>query len=68
MYPKTEVLIKLSATEIQQGLAFQTKVFEIRAVLEDYLRDSRGATYDAALMNRPLITQNDEDFQLVLIV
>ena len=68
MYPKTEVLIKLSATEIQQGLAFQGKVFEIRAVLEDYLRDSRGATYNVALMNRPLITQDDEYFQLVLIV
>jgi hypothetical protein len=68
MYPETEVLIKLSAIEFQQGLAFQGKGFEIRAVLEDYFRDSRGATYDVALMMRPLIKKDDEDFQVVLIV
>ena len=36
MYPETEVLIKLNAIEIQHGLVFQVKGFEIRDVLEDY--------------------------------
>ncbi len=42
--------------------AFQGKGFEIRAILEDYFKDSRGATYDVALMMLPLITKDDDDF------
>jgi ribosomal protein S18 acetylase RimI-like enzyme len=42
--------------------AFQGKGFEIRAILDDYFRDSKGATYDVALMMRPLINKDDEDF------
>jgi ribosomal protein S18 acetylase RimI-like enzyme len=42
--------------------AFQSKGFEIRAILEDYFRDPRGVTYDVALMMRPLIGKYDEDF------
>ncbi len=42
--------------------AFQGKGFEIRAILEDYFRDSKGATCDVALMMRPLIKKDDKDF------
>lgn len=42
--------------------AFQGKGFEIRAILEDYFRDSTGTTCDVALMMRPLIKKDDEDF------
>jgi ribosomal protein S18 acetylase RimI-like enzyme len=42
--------------------AFQGKGFEIRAILEDYFRDLKGSTCDAALMMRPLVKEDDKDF------
>lgn len=41
--------------------AFQSKGFEIRATLEDYFMDLKGNKYDAVLMMRQLLKNEDED-------
>jgi ribosomal protein S18 acetylase RimI-like enzyme len=42
--------------------AFQSKGFEIKTILDDYFIDSKGTTFDVALMLRPLIKNNYDDF------
>jgi ribosomal protein S18 acetylase RimI-like enzyme len=42
--------------------AFQSKGFKIRTILDDYFIDLKGITYDVALMLRPLIKNDEEDF------
>jgi ribosomal protein S18 acetylase RimI-like enzyme len=42
--------------------AFQSKGFHIQTIIDDYFTDFKGTTFDVALMMRPLITENDEDF------
>jgi ribosomal protein S18 acetylase RimI-like enzyme len=42
--------------------AFQSKGFQINGILDDYFIDSKGRTVDVALMLRPLIKKDDEDF------
>jgi hypothetical protein len=42
--------------------AFQSKGFEIRGILDDYFRDLQGVTHDMALMLRPLLNQDEDDF------
>jgi L-amino acid N-acyltransferase YncA len=42
--------------------AFQSKGFEIRAILDDYFRDLQGGTHDVALMLRPLINKDEDNF------
>ena len=42
--------------------AFQSKGFEVKTILDDYFTDSKGITFDVALMMRPLIGKYDEDF------
>jgi hypothetical protein len=42
--------------------AFQSKGFKIRTILDDYFIDAKGAPFDVALMLRPLIKNNYDDF------
>jgi GNAT superfamily N-acetyltransferase len=42
--------------------AFQSKGFKIRTILDDYFVDSKGTTFDVALMLRSLINNNYDDF------
>ena len=42
--------------------AFQSKGFEIRTILDDYFIDLKGTTFDVALMLRPLIKNNYDDY------
>ena len=42
--------------------AFQSKGFEIRAILDDFFRDQWGETHDVALMLRPLINKDEDNF------
>jgi ribosomal protein S18 acetylase RimI-like enzyme len=42
--------------------AFQSKGFEIRTILDDYFIDSKGVTFDVALMLRPLLKNDYDDF------
>ena len=42
--------------------AFQSKGFEIKAILDDYFSDQRGETHDVALMLRPLINKDEDNF------
>ena len=42
--------------------AFQSKGFEIRTILDDYFIDLKGTTFDVALMLRPLIKNDYDDF------
>ena len=42
--------------------AFQSKGFEVKTILDDYFTDSKGITFDVALMMRPLTGKYDEDF------
>ena len=52
------------ATELKNVLkAFKSKGFEIKAVLEDYFRDNKGKTHDAALMMLPLIKKIINNFE-----
>jgi ribosomal protein S18 acetylase RimI-like enzyme len=42
--------------------AFQSKGFHIQTIMDDYFIDSKGRTFDVALMLRSLINNNYEDF------
>jgi L-amino acid N-acyltransferase YncA len=42
--------------------AFQSKGFQINGILNDYFIDSKGRTFDVALMLRSLIKKDDDDF------
>jgi L-amino acid N-acyltransferase YncA len=42
--------------------AFQSKGFELKAILDDYFIDSKGATFDVALMLRSLSKNDNDDF------
>jgi ribosomal protein S18 acetylase RimI-like enzyme len=42
--------------------SFQSKDFKIKTILDDYFIDSRGTTFDVALMLRPLLESNYDDF------
>lgn len=42
--------------------AFQCKGFEVRTVLDDYFIDSKGTTFDVALMLRSLLKNDCEEF------
>ncbi len=51
------------AIELKNVLkAFNSKGFEIKAVLEDYFRDRKGQTHDVALMMLPLLMKDCEGF------
>jgi hypothetical protein len=50
-------------TEMKKVIkAFQSKGFKIRTILDDYFIDSKGTTFDVALMLRPLIKNDEDDF------
>lgn len=42
--------------------AFQSKGFEVKTILDDYFINSTGTTFDVALMLRPLLTNDYDDF------
>ena len=42
--------------------SFQSKDFKIKTILDDYFVDSKGATFDVALMLRPLLKNDYDDF------
>jgi ribosomal protein S18 acetylase RimI-like enzyme len=42
--------------------AFQSKGFKIKTILDDYFIDSKGTTFDVALMLRPLLKNDYDDF------
>jgi ribosomal protein S18 acetylase RimI-like enzyme len=42
--------------------SFQSKDFKITTILDDYFVDSKGTTFDVALMLRPLLKNNYDDF------
>lgn len=42
--------------------AFQSKGFKIKAILDDYFIDLEGKTFDVALMLRPLLKNDYDDF------
>jgi len=42
--------------------AFQSKGFKIKTILDDYFIDPKGTTFDVALMLRPLIKYDYDDF------
>ena len=42
--------------------AFQSKGFEVKAILDDYFIDSKETTFDVALMLRSLSNNNNDDF------
>jgi len=42
--------------------AFQSKGFHIQTIIDDYVTDLKGTTFDVALMLRSLITKDDEEF------
>lgn len=42
--------------------ALQARGFQIKAILGDYYVDAQGGTYDVALMMRPLLMRDEEDF------
>ncbi len=42
--------------------AFQSRGFEIKAILGDYFIDNKGKTHDVALMMLPLLKHNNDDF------
>jgi ribosomal protein S18 acetylase RimI-like enzyme len=50
-------------TEMKEIIkAFQSKGFEIRTILDDYFTDSKGTTFDVALMLRPLLKNDYDEF------
>ena len=50
-------------TEMKEIIkAFQSKGFEIKTILDDYFIDSKGTTFDVALMLRPLLKNDYDDF------
>ena len=50
-------------TEMKEIIkAFQSKGFEVKAILDDYFIDSKGTTFDVALMLRSLLKNNYDDF------
>lgn len=51
------------ATEMKGIIkAFQSKGFEVKTILDDYFIDSKGTSFDVALMMRPLRGKYDDDF------
>jgi ribosomal protein S18 acetylase RimI-like enzyme len=42
--------------------AFQSKGFEVKTILEDYFIDSKGKTFDVALMLKSLLNNDNDDF------
>jgi ribosomal protein S18 acetylase RimI-like enzyme len=42
--------------------AFKSKGFEVKTILDDYFIDSKGATFDVALMLRSLSKNDNDDF------
>jgi ribosomal protein S18 acetylase RimI-like enzyme len=42
--------------------AFQSKGFHVQTIMDDYFMDSKGKTFDVALMLRSLINNNYDDF------
>jgi hypothetical protein len=42
--------------------AFQAKGFELKTILDDYFIDSKGTTFDVALMLRSLSKNDNDDF------
>jgi len=42
--------------------AFQSKGFKVKTILDDYFMDSKGTTVDVALMLRPLLKYDYDDF------
>ncbi len=55
---KAEVAIELKNVV----KAFQARGFQIKTILEDYYVDAQGATHDVALMMRPLLAKDEEDY------
>ena len=55
---KVEIVIKM------KGIvkAFQSKGFEVKTILDDYFIDSKGATFDVALMLRSLLKTDCDEF------
>jgi ribosomal protein S18 acetylase RimI-like enzyme len=50
-------------TEMKEIIkAFQSKGFKIKTILDDYFIDYKGKTFDVALMLRPLIKGDDDDY------
>jgi ribosomal protein S18 acetylase RimI-like enzyme len=50
-------------TEMKEIIkAFQSKGFEVKTILDDYFINSAGTTFDVALMLRPLLKTDDDDF------
>ena len=50
-------------TEMKEIIkAFQSKGFEVKTILDDYFIDSKGATFDVALMLRSLLKNDCDDF------
>jgi ribosomal protein S18 acetylase RimI-like enzyme len=54
--------LKVEIVSEMKGIikAFQSKGFKVKTILDDYFIDSKGTTFDVALMLRSL-TQNDND-------
>lgn len=51
------------ATEMKEIIkAFESKGFHIQTILDDYFIDSKGTTFDVALMLRPLLKNDYDDF------
>jgi ribosomal protein S18 acetylase RimI-like enzyme len=42
--------------------SFQSKDFKVKTILDDYFIDSKGTTFDVALMLRPLLESDYDDF------
>ena len=55
---KVEIVIEMKAII----KSFQSKEFKIKTILDDYFIDSKGTTFDVALMLRPLLTNDYDDF------
>ena len=50
-------------TEMKEIIkAFQSKNFEVKTILDDYFINSKGTTFDVALMLRPLLRNHYDDF------
>ena len=54
--------VEVAADQKNIVKAFQSKGFEIRTILDDYFRDLQGRTHDVALMLRPLINKDEDNF------
>ena len=56
--------LKVEIVTAMKGIvkAFQTKGFEVKTILDDYFIDSKGETFDVALMLRSLLKSDCEEF------